>query len=64
MTAEPTQERPPGTGQDPLRDGDMPQPYPDDTPGGVQDGADPDSDGTANLQEAAEEMGSADDNLG
>jgi hypothetical protein len=56
MTTEPNDEQArPGSGQDHLRDGDMPAPYPDDTPGGVQEGADPDGDG-ADLEAEAERI--------
>jgi len=46
----------PGSGQDDLRDGDMPAPYPDDTPGGVQEGADLEGDESADLEAEAERI--------
>lgn len=45
----------PGDGDDVLHDGELPAPYPDDTPGGVQDG-NQDSDGTADLAGDAEQL--------
>lgn len=58
MTTEPGDEQArPGSGQDHLRDGDLPAPYPDDTPGGVQEGAAPDGeDAGADLEAEAERI--------
>ena len=39
-----------------LRDGDMPAPYPDDTPGGVNESGGPDGDETGDLAADAERL--------
>lgn len=54
----PAQDPPmPGDDKDVLRDGELPAPYPDDTPGGMQDGnTDSDTGDTADLAADAERL--------